>query len=353
MLPGNIAAAVAALADRIEFETLNEKGANGWVLIGRNKLLDRKVVVKFYYWGDGAHMEPRLLSMLASPHVLEVDDAAAVDAQDAYFIAPFCDAGDLDDVIAGGQASVKKAVDMAVDIATGTNFIHAKGYIHRDLKPSNIFCDDAGKLVIGDFGSVVKKGDHGYAETTSRHSLLYRTPEEIQTGRAYPRGDVYQLGIVLFQLVGGHLPYEEQAWLNPKELLEYGKLKEPHNQLYAAKIIEQRIIKGRLLSYSSIPDWCPPELITLIKKCCKVALSERIDSPATLIAKLHNLRTKIADWRFEPEPVLYRDKARIKIVACGSKFTLLKKAQGGSEWRNVRSVAPCSLKQAVAAALAQ
>jgi serine/threonine protein kinase len=339
------------LAERIEFEAINDKGANGWVLIGRNKLLDRKVVVKFYYWGDGAHMEPRLLSNLASPHVLAVDDAAAIDADYAYFTAPFCDAGDLDDVLAAGQIGIKQAVDMVVDIATGTNFIHAKGYIHRDLKPSNIFCDDAGKLVIGDFGSVVKKGEEGYAQTASRHSLLYRTPEEIQTGRAYPQGDVYQLGIVLFQLVGGHLPYDEQAWLSQKELAEYANLSAPHNQIYATKIIEQKIIKGKLLDYASIPPWCPPELVKLIKKSCKI--TDRIESPAILIAKLHNARANLADWRFEPQPVLYREKARIKIVGSGDNHTLLKMAKAGSEWRNVRSVAPCSLREAVAAALIQ
>lgn len=352
-LPEKIAAAAAKLTERIEFESINEKGANGWVLIGRNRLLDRKVVVKFYYWGDGAHMEPRLLSILASPHVLKVDDAAAVDADDAYFIAPFCDSGDLDDLIATGHIGVKRAVDMVVDIATGANFIHAKGYIHRDLKPSNIFCVDDGTLVIGDFGSVVKVGGQGYAQTASRHSLLYRTPEEIQTGRAYPQGDVYQLGVVLFQLVGGRLPYDEQAWLNPKQMAEYAELQSPDNQIYAAKIIEQKITSGRLLDYSSIPPWCPPELVKLIKKCCKIAVCDRIESPAILIAKLHNIRATLADWRFEPEPVLYREKARIKVVGLGENRTLMKMAKPGSEWRNVRSVAPCSLRQAVAAALAE
>lgn len=351
MLPDNIAAAAETLAERIEFEALNEKGGNGWVLIGRNKLLDRKVVVKFYYWGDGAHMEPRLLSVLASPHVLQVDDAAAIDAEDAYFIAPFCHSGDLDDVIAKGQLGVKKCVDMIVDIATGTNFIHTKGYIHRDLKPSNIFCDQAGKLVIGDFGSVVKKGDDGYAETTSRHSLLYRTPEEIQTGRAYPQGDVYQLGIILFQLLGGRLPYGERDWLSSKEISHYKALKYPDNQIYASNIIENLIIKGKLIDYNSIPAWCPRELITIIKKCCKISPRERIEGPAALIAKLHNLRVKLADWRFEPDPVLYRGRARIKVVTSGSQYVLLKKANSGSDWRNVKSVAPCSLKQAVLAAL--
>jgi len=212
-------------------------------------------------------MEPRLLSTLASPHVLKVDDAAAVDSEDAYFIAPFCEAGDLDDVMAQGQVGVVRAVDMVAGVAAGANFIHAKGYIHRDLKPSNIFCDTTGNLVIGDFGSVVMRGAAGYAETVSKHSLLYRTPEEILTGRAWPKGDVYQLGMILFQLVGGHLPYDEQSWLTPKELIEYKKLDEPNNQFYATKIIEQRIVNGQLLDYNSIPAWCPPEIIRIIKKC--------------------------------------------------------------------------------------
>lgn len=93
-LPENIQTAALKLAERIDFEGAILKGANGVVLTGRNRLLNRKVVVKFYYWGDGAHMEPRLLETLASPHVLKVDDAAAIDKDDAYFIAPFCDDGD-------------------------------------------------------------------------------------------------------------------------------------------------------------------------------------------------------------------------------------------------------------------
>jgi hypothetical protein len=136
-------------------------------------------------------------------------------------------------------------------------------------------------------------------------------------------------------------------------LAEYAKLKAPDNQTYATRIIEQKIIKGKLLDYGTIPAWCPQELIKIIKKCCKTSVAERIDSPATLIAKLHNVRAHLADWRFEPEPVLHSDKARIKIVGSGNNHTLLKMAKAGSEWRNIRSIAPCSLKQAVTAALTQ
>ena len=305
-LPDKVAATAKELAKKIEFESINHKGGSGYVLIGRNTLIDRKVVVKFYYWGDGAHAEPKLLSDLASPHVLRVDDAAAIDGEDAFFITPFCDGGDLDDVINKGKIGVRRAVDMLLDIASGASFIHGKGFIHRDLKPSNVFSDHGGKLLIGDFGSVVKKGEHGYAETKSRHSVLYRTPEEIASRRAYPQGDIYQLGIVLYQLLGGALPTEEQAWLKPAELGKYLTLPHPENQLYAAEKIEQRISAAKLLDLKSLPAWCPPELISVIRKCCKVAPGDRFESMAALIVKLHNLRPSLPDWRFDPHPVLYR-----------------------------------------------
>lgn len=297
-------------------------------------------------------MEPRLLETLASPHVLKVDDAAAIDKDDAYFIAPFCDDGDLDDVIAAGQAGIKRAVDMIIDVATGASAIHAAGYIHRDLKPSNIFCTDKGRLVIGDFGSVVAKGKDGYAQTATRHSLVYRTPEEITTGKAYPQGDVYQLGIVLYQLLGGRLPYLERDWLTPKEAEAYEKLTFPDNQLYATKIIEQKIVKGKLLDYASLPAWCPAELISVIKKCCKVSLAQRIDTPSTLISKLHNVRSALPDWRFDPSPVLHKDHCKIRLVECEGQFTLEKMGKTGSAWRKVRTLKPCSASKAVAAALA-
>ena len=206
----------SALPQNIAFYSINDKGGNGYVLIGRNQIIERKVVVKFYYWGYGAHAEPKILSELASPHVLKVDDAASIDEDYAYFITPYCEQGDLDDLLLKGGIGVRRAIDILLDIASGTSFIHGKGFLHRDLKPSNIFCEHNGKFVIGDFGSVVKKGDHGYTETRSHHSLLYRTLEEIKFGRAYEQSDVYEIGIVFYQLLGGLLSYDEQAWLNPK-----------------------------------------------------------------------------------------------------------------------------------------
>jgi serine/threonine protein kinase len=349
-LPGNIAATAEELAKKIEFESINDKGGNGYVLIGRNRLIDRKVVVKFYYWGDGAHAEPKLLSELASEHVLRVDDAASIDKDAAYFITPFCEAGDLDDVIRKGGIGVKRAVDMLLEVASGASFIHGKGFLHRDIKPSNIFCENGGRLVIGDFGSVVKKGDHGYAKTGSRHSLLYRTPEEITSGRAYERGDIYQLGIMLYQILGGSLPYDEDAWLKPRELARRRELTYPDNQIYASGIIEQRIVKGKLLDLNSLPSWCPQKLVSVIRKCCKIELTARFESVSALMAKINNLRASLPDWRLEPYPVLHRRHAKFRVVEAKGRYSIEKMVRSGTSWRKVHDANPSSIEEAIEAA---
>ena len=241
--------------------------------------------MKFYYWGDGAHAEPKLLSDLACENVLKVDDAAAIDREDAYFMTPFCENGDLDGVISEGRFGVIKAIDSILDIAAGASFVHSKGYIHRDLKPSNIFCNDNGRLVIGDFGSVVKKGAAGYAQTGSRHSPLYRTPEEISTGRAYEVGDVYQIGIIFYQLLGGKLPYEEEYWLNSRQARKYNELPHPDNQIYAREVLNDRILKGQIIDTRTLPVWCPKELVSIIRRCCNIDKDKRFIQISDLIAK--------------------------------------------------------------------
>ena len=347
VLTPSICTVVDQLESKIDFDSINVKGGNGFVLIGTNKILHRKVVVKFYYWGDGAHAEPKTLSELAHDHVLKVYDAASINEEDAYFVTPYCEGGDLDDTMSNGTIDVRRAVDIILDVASGVSFIHGKGYIHRDLKPSNIFCCESGRFVIGDFGSVVSVGVHGYAQTGSRHSLLYRTPEEADSGRAYQRGDIYQLGLVLYQLLGSHLPYNETDWLSPKEMAEYSKRIAPENQLYANAIIESKIKNGKLIDLKSIPPWCPKNLVSVVRKCCQLEPKDRFESVAALIGRLNNIRKSLADWRFEPDPVLYRKKARYRLIELPVGYGVEKMVNGAFSWRRERALKPVSLLEAV------
>lgn len=349
-LPATIANAAKNLEKKYEFETLNLKGGNGYVLVGINRLLHRKVVIKFYYWGGGAHAEPQNLSSLASPHVLRVEDAASIDQNDAYFVTPFCERGDLDDILKHERIGVVQAVDYLQQIASGASFIHGAGYIHRDLKPSNIFCDANSKLVIGDFGSVVKIGDQGYTETASTHSLIYRTPEEISTSRAYTQGDVYQLGIILYQLLGGRLSYDLLDWLPSKQRAECDLLGHPDNEIYADGIVRNLIQKGKVVDLNSLPAWCPRSLVSVIRKCTKINRVHRFESVSALKAKLSNVRASLPDWRLEPEPVLHRNKNKLRLIKVGNLYHIEKMARNSTSWRRVHGVKPAPLMDIVALA---
>ena len=174
-----------------------------------------------------------------------------------------------------------------------------KGYLHRDLKPSNVFCVSEDRFVIGDFGSVVARNDQGYAETKTRHSLLYRPPEELAEHRSYEQGDVYQLGLVLFQLLGGRLPYEEAEWLSAKELTKYDALEGVERQLFATGIIEEKIARGKIADLSTLPCWVPSNLVSVVRRCSQTNREKRFESAAALIAKLNNIRGGLPNWRID------------------------------------------------------
>jgi eukaryotic-like serine/threonine-protein kinase len=348
-LPEKIRPIVAELSKKYEFEKINLKGANGYVIIAVNRLIERRVAIKFYYWGDGAHPEPRTLSTLASDNILRVHDAAAIDNEDAYFVTEFCEGGDLDDLLFKGPIGVIKAVDYIQDIASGASFLHAAGYIHRDLKPSNIFCDVNKKLLIGDFGSVVAIGAKGYVETFSTHSPIYRTPEKIESGRDYPQGDIYQIGLVFYQLLGGKLSYNLEDWLTKQQVECYNSLPEPSNQLYANEIIESLILKGKILDYSSLPPWCPKPLISIIRKCTHLDMSKRFDSVTALKGKLNNIRADLPNWRVSPELVLARPKVDYRVRQEQDLFFVEKLVRRSMLWRRIRTIAPASLAEIIEA----
>lgn len=345
VLPEAIREKALELSGSIEFSKSITKGANGHVLIGTNKILDRSVVVKFYYWGGGDHAEPALLAALDSDHVLKVFDAAAINGDDAYFMTPFCEGGDLDDKLEKSKLGPLEAIDVILQIASGLSDLHGSGYLHRDLKPSNIFCASDNKYLIGDFGSVVVQNAEGYAQTLTRHSLLYRPPEELALKRSFRQGDIYQLGMVLFQLLGGYLPYEERLWLTSKQQKEYDAKTGFEQQLYAASLIEDRISKGKMLDFGSLPPWVPKSLVAVIRKASAVDYTRRYAVTADFCSSLNNLRSNAPDWRIGEHAVLHRPKKQIRVIVTSKGLAIEKRVNG--DWRTERQLKPADWTEAI------
>jgi len=297
-IPPEVASALKELgADYTDFVS-NERGANGYLWFARNRISHAAVAIKFYAGEPGKrrHEEPRQLATISSPNVLPILDARNVSDEWAFFITPRCNGGDLDDLIRD-RPRAHYAIDVVLGISTGVSAIHSCGMVHRDLKPGNIVIDQ-GIPRIADFGSV-KTLDKDTAETTvSQHSVLYRPPESFATGRYSRLGDVYQVGLVAYQLLGGALPYDGTKYLTARERKQYEAISDVVDRsLFVDRALQQRAEMGKLMDLASLPPWITNAAKRVIRAMANPKPQERLGSMADVAAEMSRLRTTLRNWQ--------------------------------------------------------
>ena len=172
--------------------------------------------------------------------------------------------------------------------------------------------------LIGDFGSVKALPQASSDVPGSGHSPLYQPPESIQSGRYSVAGDLYQAGMLLYQLVGGYLPYDEISWLNKNQKRKYESMSDNIDRcVFATECLRKRISAGRVLVIGSIPPWISGPLKSVIRKAAHKDPSKRFQSASEFAAKLIAAMSKSPDWTF----------------VCGCPT--LQSAKGGTEFRVV------------------
>mmetsp|Transcript_3205 Transcript_3205/g.7530 ORF Transcript_3205/g.7530 Transcript_3205/m.7530 type:complete len:762 (+) Transcript_3205:56-2341(+) len=198
-------------------KTIGE-GTFGKVKLGTHILTGEKVAVKILEKErivDVADVERvareiHILKLVQHPHIIQLYEIIETPRQ-LYLIMEYCPGGELFDyIVAQGRVKEREACRFFHQIMAGVEQIHRMNVVHRDLKPENLLLDDQKNIKIVDFGLSNTYQD-GQLLKTACGSPCYAAPEMVAGQRYVPsRCDVWSCGVILFALVCGYLPFEDQ-----------------------------------------------------------------------------------------------------------------------------------------------
>jgi len=148
-----------------------------------------------------------LLLELKHPSIVPVLDYGKQNGF-AYIVMPFMPRGTLDNRLQGGPLTLQEGVEIVDDISAALQFAHDHGVVHRDVKPSNVLLSDDGLALLSDFG-LAHVIDVSMSLTGSAliGTPSYMSPEQCQGGELTAHSDQYSLGVLLYQLCTGRLPF--------------------------------------------------------------------------------------------------------------------------------------------------
>jgi serine/threonine protein kinase len=154
--------------------------------------------------------EARIIAKLEHPHILPVFDYGENDGI-TYFVMRYLDAGTLSDKMEKGRPLPLNEIDrLFTQLAEALSYAHGFGIIHRDLKPSNALIDSQGNLFLTDFG-IAKLLESASPRLTQTDAIMgtpaYISPEQAQANKVDQRSDIYSLGIILYEMVTGRVPF--------------------------------------------------------------------------------------------------------------------------------------------------
>jgi len=181
-----------------------------------------------------------------------------------YIVMEFVDGKTLKKVIKEkGKIPLKQTANIFSQILDGVAYAHYKGVVHRDIKPSNIFLNKDEMVKIGDFGIAKVEGIEGLTKIGSTlGSPLYCSPEQVMGRKTDARTDVYSLGMTLYEMLTGKLPFK-------------------HSDDSDYKIMKQ-VIEVTPQKPSELERTIPPAMDALIMKCLAKSAEERFQSVGEL-----------------------------------------------------------------------
>ncbi|MCP3960413.1 MAG: protein kinase [bacterium] len=193
------------------------RGAMGVVYQAVDRRLGRTVAIKFLaseLTRDAKaslrfQREARLAASLDHPNLATVHEVGETAQGYRYLVSAYYRGGSLKDRLAGGPIEAQQALSWVRQLVAGLGAAHQRDIIHRDVKPANLLLDEHGTLKICDFGIAKLLGATDLTRTgATLGTPAYKSPEQAQCRPVDHRTDLWSAGVVLFELIAGHRPFE-------------------------------------------------------------------------------------------------------------------------------------------------
>lgn len=249
------------------------------------------------------HDEARALARVESPYIVGVH--ALRKSQDRFFIVmEFVDGWTLADVIEKGPVDALKARPVLEQMLEAFARAHGGGVIHRDIKPRNIMLTQAGKVKVTDFGLAKLRQDDGGGSTVTQGmagTARYMSPEQIQGTKIDHRSDLYSLGMTMYEMLAGQLPFD------PEE---------------GTFTILKRIVEEDFPSPATFNPDVPDRLVSIVQRAIEKKPEDRFQSAKEMLEALKEAYKPVPEAprpfvKVAPEPPLEPVQGKKKLLAAG------------------------------------
>ena len=202
------------------YELIQKTGEGGMAIVykGKDRLLNRYVAIKILrpeFTKDEKFIEnfireSQAAAGLTHPNIVGVYDVGR-EGNIYYIVMELVEGKSLSEIIEEkGRLGYKQAVDYAIQIAQALSLAHKNQIVHRDVKPHNVLVTNQGVAKLADFGIAMPVADGTMEEKSDKGmgSVHYFSPEQARGAYVDERSDIYSLGVVIYEMLTGHVPYD-------------------------------------------------------------------------------------------------------------------------------------------------